>query len=775
MRITLLVGLAALALGAAAQAQDAAPAPVFVQAVEFPYYLYPRAQWERELVWLKTIGVRTVEFSIPWNWHQLRPGEFDFTGRTSPRRDLTGFLRILRKLDFEAWVRPLPPVSGWANNGWPAGYDVARPNAGAKADWLKQLGELLAAQTNQHGGPVAFVEGGDLEIDAAPAPVPVTTISTTDASALARSWAAITAAHGAVLWTNLEDALYPAGWEATGVAFFRRGAVDLSGTERPPTAALRRSAALLEKWGPLLPALKHVAMPPPAVGRLPRGVSAAELVSAAVSAVSVVNRSRVSFHDDLRVVEPASKHVMVIPGVTVPPGETLWMPLNVTLGENGLCRECSFFSAAERVVYATAELLTVEFENGILAMEFAAPASEGIPAQVVLQFQREPVGPYIAAGKPTKFDWDEKTMRATLTIPVGKDPGGRVRVGLAIEAPETAGFINDAKRLVIGQQNPISTEYSSADVAARSRLRVPEGFTATPALKSPNEIDYSVQVPSDALHGEWASLVLEADGVPLGRARLQMFRPASIRLEQAFKLHFGPQTALQIDPAIATADARSGGNLEIVIRNNSPQIQNYRLSASGEGLEFSPARSEIAIAGVAERSVSLRVFPDGAGTGLHEWVLHVTGGATLDLPFRVVLIPRDGTAIWSADLDGDGSNEWVIESQKVRAVFSSGDGGRWMEFVWKDTNTNFLPLEGALARAGTVDVEGNEGSLHFRGKGWTRTVSLAGDTLTIEQSPSLPADLLPPQAAAAGPGNVTVSMERRSPARVVYRIQQTNR
>ncbi|MGB7759231.1 MAG: hypothetical protein WBL61_05350 [Bryobacteraceae bacterium] len=43
----------------------------YLQAVEFPYYLYPRTLWERELVWLKNIGIRSVEFSIPWNWHQL--------------------------------------------------------------------------------------------------------------------------------------------------------------------------------------------------------------------------------------------------------------------------------------------------------------------------------------------------------------------------------------------------------------------------------------------------------------------------------------------------------------------------------------------------------------------------------------------------------------------------------------------------------------------------------------------------------------------------------
>src|SRR5215472_15708872 len=102
--VPLLLGLTLAPIMAPSQTQRE-----YVQAVEFPHYLYPRAQWERELVWLKTVGVTTVEFSIPWNWHQLQPGEYDFAGRTSPRRDLAGFIRILRKLELHGWVRPLPP------------------------------------------------------------------------------------------------------------------------------------------------------------------------------------------------------------------------------------------------------------------------------------------------------------------------------------------------------------------------------------------------------------------------------------------------------------------------------------------------------------------------------------------------------------------------------------------------------------------------------------------------------------------------------------------
>src|SRR5581483_2848314 len=169
----------------------------------------------------------------------------------------------------------------------------------------------------------------------------------------------------------------------------------------------------------------------------------------------------------------------------------------------------------EYIAYATAELQTVEFENGILAMEFAAPKG----GEVVLQLSRQPSGPYLAGGKP-----------------------------LAFEAPETSAFFVDAKRLVIGQKNPVATSYSSEQLAARSRLRLPENFTAKPAPKSPLEIDYEVDVPREALHGSWVNLGIEADGVLLGRARVQLFRPLSVYLTDALKLHFGAEEELAVDP-----------------------------------------------------------------------------------------------------------------------------------------------------------------------------------------------------------------------------------
>src|SRR5260370_31406805 len=92
----------------------------FVQAVEFPYYHHQRGLWERELVWLKNIGIHTVAFSVGHN-----PPASD------PRSDLAGLLKILRRLCILAWI-----------------YEVPR-----------DLSALLALQLVQHGGPNPFSNG----------------------------------------------------------------------------------------------------------------------------------------------------------------------------------------------------------------------------------------------------------------------------------------------------------------------------------------------------------------------------------------------------------------------------------------------------------------------------------------------------------------------------------------------------------------------------------------------------------------------------------------
>jgi hypothetical protein len=737
----------------------------FVQAVEFPYYAYAPQLWERELVWLKNLGIDTVAFSVPWNWHQSEPEVLDLVGRSSPRRDLIGFIRLVKRAGLRAWIRPAPPVKGWLNSGFPAGLESDRH---ALRKWLRDLNEALDPFLTSHGGPIAFVEGAAGVFKAPEPPLPVVAVSAKDSRSLVQSRQVFAAGHGSLLWDEVEDSIPPVGWEAANAPIFHSGAVSLAGEERTPVTPLRRDALLWRYWGAALPAMRPTLPVRTVAGVLPAGVVAQQLVSPnGTSAISVINQSTAEFAGALRAFYPPSKRRIALPQIRLAPGEALWLPIHIPLTGTEFCRDCSGFANRDHIIYATAELNVVEYENGILAMEFAAPKA----GEVVVQLSQEPTGPLLAAGKPTSFDWDDKTFRARLPIPQGQGPGHRVRIGLAIQAPDNSAFFADAKRLTIGQKNRLETSYSSDQVAQRSRLILPPGFKAQSQVKSPLEIQYELDVPADSLHGDWAPMALEADGVLMSRARLQLLRPLSVRIREAMGLHFGATAELPAAPSMVPVDAQAGRDVSVVLHNNSPDIRNFTVEAQGEGLEFSPARTEIAIGGAMEREALIRVFPVASQRGVVPWRLHITGAAELDVPMRFAVIPRGETIAYSTDLENDGQLEWVLENQHARAIFSARDGGRWLEFVWKDSGLNVLPENGSLAAAGVADVQIKpDNSLEFRSKGRVRSVRLAGSgaTLTVEQSSALPPETLHAEKRA----DLLFGVTRESPTRAVYSIER---
>ena len=166
----------------------------------------------------------------------------------------------------------------------------------------------------------------------------------------------------------------------------------------------------------------------PVAGTFPDGVSAIELKSEdpdGPSAVSIVNQGAQSFTGPLKVRDARRKSTLVVPRVTVPPGQALWLPVDVPLNYSGLCQDCSGFARRDRIVYATVELQTIEYENGILAMEFSAPT----PGEAVIELSAQPVGLYLAAGSPAVFDWDAKSLGHA--CPFRPDAGPSIGFGWA--------------------------------------------------------------------------------------------------------------------------------------------------------------------------------------------------------------------------------------------------------------------------------------------------------------------------------------------------------
>lgn len=95
--------------------------PFFVYGAAFFYERMPRAAWEVSLrAYRDELHINTIDLYVPWNWHEPTEGHLDFTGRTNPRRDLIGVLRVIHRLGLKVVLRPGPVIRNeWRNGGYP--------------------------------------------------------------------------------------------------------------------------------------------------------------------------------------------------------------------------------------------------------------------------------------------------------------------------------------------------------------------------------------------------------------------------------------------------------------------------------------------------------------------------------------------------------------------------------------------------------------------------------------------------------------------------------
>lgn len=87
---------------------------------EFHYWRVLRENWERILTRIAEMGLRTIATYVPWNYHELAPGRYDFKGESSPQRDLAGFMDLVQKAGLYLIMRPGPYIySEWEYGGVP--------------------------------------------------------------------------------------------------------------------------------------------------------------------------------------------------------------------------------------------------------------------------------------------------------------------------------------------------------------------------------------------------------------------------------------------------------------------------------------------------------------------------------------------------------------------------------------------------------------------------------------------------------------------------------
>ncbi len=81
------------------------------------YFRIPQEYWEDRLLKLKAAGLNTVETYVPWNFHEKKKGEFDFSGML----DIEKFVKTAQDLGLYVIVRPGPYICAeWDLGGLPA-------------------------------------------------------------------------------------------------------------------------------------------------------------------------------------------------------------------------------------------------------------------------------------------------------------------------------------------------------------------------------------------------------------------------------------------------------------------------------------------------------------------------------------------------------------------------------------------------------------------------------------------------------------------------------
>ena len=173
-----LVALLCLGLTAAA-ATPAAPAhtfavgekdflldgkPLQIRCGEIHFARVPREYWRHRLQMCRAMGLNAVCAYLFWNFHESRPGVYDWSGRA----DAAEFCRMAQEEGLWVILRPGPyACAEWDGGGLPW-WLLKKPDIAlrtldpdfmaAGTAWLKEVGRVLGPLQVTRGGPILLVQ-----------------------------------------------------------------------------------------------------------------------------------------------------------------------------------------------------------------------------------------------------------------------------------------------------------------------------------------------------------------------------------------------------------------------------------------------------------------------------------------------------------------------------------------------------------------------------------------------------------------------------------------
>ncbi|MBN1516896.1 beta-galactosidase [Candidatus Sumerlaeota bacterium] len=130
---------------------------------ELHYFRIPPELWETRVRMMAQAGCNLLTTYIPWNFHEEKHGELNWSGD----RDLSRFLEICKKYNMYVVVKPGPYICGeWNFGGFPFWFlkepieiRVDRPKYMAyTSKWFKDLADVIRPHLVTNGGIVVSIQ-----------------------------------------------------------------------------------------------------------------------------------------------------------------------------------------------------------------------------------------------------------------------------------------------------------------------------------------------------------------------------------------------------------------------------------------------------------------------------------------------------------------------------------------------------------------------------------------------------------------------------------------
>lgn len=128
------------------------------------YFRIPKEYWHDRLLKLKECGLNTVETYVPWNLHEPKEGQFDFSNNLN----IEEYIALANELGLKVILRPGPYICAeWEFGGFPAWllkYEkmTLRCNDALYMSKVKRYLDALLCRVRKHlasnGGPIIMIQ-----------------------------------------------------------------------------------------------------------------------------------------------------------------------------------------------------------------------------------------------------------------------------------------------------------------------------------------------------------------------------------------------------------------------------------------------------------------------------------------------------------------------------------------------------------------------------------------------------------------------------------------